>query len=112
MKPKLPDNVRYRHFNLTSTGNYSKSILKFNKEFDVIVIDGRKRVNCARSCLSALNETGVIIWDNSDREQYLEGYNFLSDNGFKRLDFAGLGPINHFGSCTSIFYRTENCFDI
>ena len=112
MKSDLPDNVTYRHIKLEPSGDYSRAILQHDKEFDVIVIDGRDRVNCAKNSLCALNDRGVIVWDNSDRDEYQAGYDFLSDNGFKRLDFSGLGPINTYGWCTSVFYRPQNCLGI
>jgi len=112
LERKLPDNVTYMHVNLESGGDYSKCILQHENEFDVIIIDGRDRVNCANNALGALNDAGIIIWDNSERDKYLAGYDFLTTNGFKRLDFSGLGPINTFGWCTSVFYREQNCLGL
>ena len=91
---------------------YASEILKYRAEFDILVIDGRDRVNCARNSLGALRSGGVIIWDNSDRERYLPGYLFLQDAGFKRLDFWGMGPLSTRCWCTSVFYRHCNCLDI
>ncbi|MEQ3657277.1 MAG: class I SAM-dependent methyltransferase [Dokdonia sp.] len=91
---------------------YGKFVSEFDAEFDVVVIDGQDRVTCAKNVLGALKPEGIIIWDNSDRTEYQEGYKFLIENGFKRIDFNGLGPINHYGWGTSIFYRTANVFDL
>ncbi|WP_160128049.1 O-methyltransferase [Kordia antarctica] len=91
---------------------YSDKILDFTNEFDIIVIDGRERVECAKKCLKALKSDGIIIWDNSDRDEYAEGYEHFMKNSFKKIDFRGIGPINHSEWQTSIFYRTDNCFDI
>ena len=112
MKSNIPSNVTYIHNELQPHGDYSKVTLKYNKEFDIIAIDGRNRVACAMNSISALKDTGVIIWDDSYRDKYQVGYDFLLSKGFKRLDFAGFLPIGIEGSCTSIFYRTKNCFDI
>lgn len=112
LKNKVPDNVEYRHVELSTNGDYSKSITKYKSEFDVVVIDGRDRVNCAINSIAALKSTGVIVWDNSDREKYEAGYKFLIDNGFRRLDFTGVGPINCYGWSTSLFYRSGNCFEV
>ncbi len=54
----------------------------------------------------------MVIWDNSDRSDYEEGYEFLLGQGFRRLDFYGLGPINVMASCTSVFYREQNCLGL
>jgi hypothetical protein len=112
VKGRLPANVDYHHCDLEDGGKYSQAILTYHKAFDIVVIDGRDRVNCAKNCLGSLRDNGVIIWDNSDREQYQSGYSYLIQNGFRRLDFEGLVPITTFKSCTSIFYKTQNCFDI
>ena len=85
---------------------------EFVAEFDCVVIDGRDRVNCARHALGALTAGGVIVWDNSDRDCYQEGFDFLRDHGFRRIDFWGLGPINAYPWCTSIFYRDGNCLGL
>jgi hypothetical protein len=112
MKPLLPANVDYRHFELVEGGAYSREILSFRDEFDIVVIDGRDRVNCALNCLGALRAGGVVVWDNSDRDIYAEGYEFLVRAGFRRIDFWGMGPINTYAWCTSVFYRPENCLAI
>ena len=104
--------MEYLHHELVHGGEYSKTILRYNNAFDIIVIDGRDRVNCARNCLGALKDNGVVIWDNSDRDKYEEGYAYLVQNGFNRLDFDGLGPINCDGWRTSVFYRQNNCLGI
>lgn len=111
-KNRLPSNVEYHHCELAYGEEYSKAILDYNNAFDIIIIDGRDRVNCAKNSLGALKDHGVIIWDNSDRESYEEGYSFLIQNDFKRLDFEGHGPINSYGWSTSIFYRNNNCLGI
>jgi hypothetical protein len=65
-------------------------------------------------CLDALKNDGVIVWDNSDWEdQFAAGLAFLKARGFAHLDFGGIGPLNGYGWCTSIFYRRgQNCLDI
>jgi hypothetical protein len=105
-------NVELHHIDLEYGGAYCHKVSEYSQTFDVIVIDGRDRVNCAKNCLNALKIDGVIIWDNSDREAYAEGYNYLIQNGYKRLDFEGMGPINVYSWCTSIFYKDVNCFNL
>lgn len=112
MKQKIPQNVELCHINLEYGGNYSKKIAEYNKKYDIIIIDGRDRVNCAKNSLSAIKEDGVFIWDNSDRDSYKEGYDYLLYHGYKRLDFDGMGPINVDSWCTSIFYKPSNCLNI
>jgi hypothetical protein len=110
MKTMVPANVSLLHQPLTTNGAYSKQATAFQS--DIIVVDGRDRVNCAKNCLSGLTERGVVIWDNSDRDRYQEGYDFLTAQGFRRLDFAGFGPIDFWPWCTTVFYRNDNCLGI
>ena len=97
---------------LEYNGDYCKSITKQNISFDIVIIDGRDRVNCLINSINYLNKEGVIIFDNSDREYYEEGFKFLNKNGFKRLEFQGHGPICINFWETSIFYREKNCLGI
>lgn len=112
VKSKLQSRTNVTYILANVEDNYSKKILDYKNEFDIIIIDGRDRIACTKNSLQALNENGIIIWDNSDREKYQEAYNFLKDAGFKKIDFRGLGPIGHVEWQTSIFYRSENCFNI
>lgn len=112
MKERVPSNVEYRHCDLEYGGDYCKAILGYNDRFNIVLIDGRDRVNCVKNSLGALRENGVIVWDNTERESYQEGYSYLTRNGFRRLDFEGHGPVNTYRWCTSIFYRSNNCFGI
>lgn len=112
MSSKLAANVDYNFVEMSRGDDYSKRISRHEGEFDIVVIDGRDRVNCAKNSLPALKASGVILWDNSDRSDYAEGYDFLLGRGFKRLDFWGMGPINNYGWCTSVFYRPANGLEI
>ncbi len=109
---RTPSNVDYIYCALDTDGAYCRVATPFKSEFDCIVIDGRDRVNCAKQCLGALKDSGVIIWDNAERERYEEGYAFLREHGFRRIDFWGLVAILAGESCTSVFYRDANCLGI
>ena len=95
------DNVDY--LLIPDFSEYEKRILGYNNEFDVIVVDGERRVECCMNSLNALKEDGIIIWDNSDRDIYSEGFNFLSKKNFKRIDFSGLSSLIDYQTVTSIF---------
>ncbi len=110
LKEKLPPNIEYLYRELVSGGEYSQAVL--GGAYDIIVIDGRDRINCAVHAVKALNENGIIVWDNTERDEDRQGYSFLISNGFKRLDFEGHGPIGAHHWCTSIFYRDHNLLDI
>jgi precorrin-6B methylase 2 len=106
------DNIELFQIDCICGGEYSKKIASYQNQFDIVVVDGEDRVNCIRNCLGALTESGIVIVDNSDRSQYAEGIAFLSEHGFRRIEFVGFCPIVNFKSETSIFYRSNNIFGI
>jgi tRNA A58 N-methylase Trm61 len=112
MEKHSRSNVKAYQIDLVYGGAYSKKILEFENRFDVVVIDGRDRVNCLKNCLRALKPSGVIILDNSDRPEYSEGVSFLRGNRFKRIEFVGFAPIVNYKTETAIFYRDGNAFGI
>jgi hypothetical protein len=80
--------------------------------FDIVVIDGMARIMCAWLAAHHVSKSGFIIFDNSDRKVYNEGFRLLSDAGFKRIDFYGTGPVNPFEWCTSIFAKNFDWLSI
>lgn len=109
---RLPANARVIHRELGPGGSYTSAAAASERSFDIIVIDGRERLECAKRCLPALKERGVIVWDNSEREEFREGLEFLSAHDFRQLTFEGLGPVNPYVWRTSILYRRDNCLGI
>jgi len=112
MNNKISQNVELHQVDLEYGGSYCGKVSDYSMTFDVVIIDGRDRVNCAKNCLNALTDRGVIIWDDSDRAIYQEGFNYLQEKGYKRIDFEGMGPALTFSWCTSIFYKEDNCLHI
>lgn len=76
--------------------------------FDIVVIDGRRRVECSQVALLCLTDRGVIVWDNSDRPEYSDGLGGLRDAGFRTLTFSGLAPLVSRPTSTTIAYRDNN----
>lgn len=87
---------------------YPLAIERKDTKYDCIVIDGRQRNSCAIKAIDHLSDTGIIVFDNSDRPRYKEGDTFLKSNGFYRLDFWGLMPSYLYKSCTSIYFKDIN----
>lgn len=112
IKKGILPNVKLVWLNLVYGGDYSAYVLKYRQYFDIVVIDGRDRVNCLRNSLNALKDDGIVLFDNTDREEYKEAYDLLSQKGFRELEFVGLAPCVSFKSKTSIYYRQNNCFEI
>jgi predicted O-methyltransferase YrrM len=112
MENKVPAKVVLKQIDLTEAGKYCQEISQHKDKFNIIVVDGRDRNNCLRNCLPALTKDGVVILDNSERDSYKEGIDYLLQNGFRRIDFEGMGPVNPSAWSTSIFYKDGNCLGI
>lgn len=112
LKPKfdLISNIQYTYSELDK--DYHLEGGKFSDYFDILIIDGRHRVRCLEHSLVALKKTGVIIFDDTIREEYARGYDILENLGFKAIDFRGVKPIGYKESQTTLFYRKENVLGI
>ncbi len=97
---------------LEVNGEYSGMPSSLDQKFDIIIVDGRDRVNCCKNCLEALNEKGVLVLDDSEREKYKEAVIFLTGKGFKHLSFSGISPGLFYRKSTSVFYKENNCLEI
>lgn len=110
VKDSLESNCTLYHKDLDKS--YENSISQPNIKFDLILVDGRKRVECIKTGINYLSESGVLILDNSERTKYKTGIDFMINNGFKKIDFYGIPPgLVSFG-CTTVFYRSGNCLNI
>jgi hypothetical protein len=112
VKGRLPDNAMVFLYELNNNHDYAKSIQNFQKKFHIIIIDGRERNDCVKYCIEQLTNDGVIIFDNTQVTDYMEGIDFLVNQGFKKIDFEGILPIVSYNNTTSIFYKNDNCFNI
>lgn len=71
--------------------NYVNSIGKYkDKSFDLVLVDGRCRVECIRRAISKIKRGGYLILDNAERDEYKDGKELLSK--YKRYEFFGFGP--------------------
>jgi precorrin-6B methylase 2 len=112
VRPRLPANAHVDHVPRDIDGDYCRAVHLGGTRFDVVVVDGRDRVNCGLQAAEALEPGGVIVWDNSERRRYAPGLDALAAQGFRRLPFAGLSPLGSSASETSILYREANCLGI
>jgi tRNA A58 N-methylase Trm61 len=97
---------------LETDGEYAKKASLLGEKFDVIIVDGRDRVNCCKHSVAALSPTGVLILDDSEREIYQQARVFLTQKGFKELPFTGISPGLFYNKTTSVFYKESNCLNI
>jgi hypothetical protein len=100
------------HIPLEYDGAYCRAILETDNAYDVVVVDGRDRVNCMKHSIAKLKPDGVIIFDNSQRSYYRAGIDELKKTGFREIQFSGLAPMTHVESFTSVLYRATNCLGI
>jgi hypothetical protein len=86
---------------------------KFCGPFDVIIVDGLDRLECARLSLDYLAEGGAILLDNSDGTWSGDGsfpiLELFRGRQFSRVDFYGYVPGVSAKQCTSLFFN-KDCF--
>ena len=82
------------------------------QKYEFIIIDGRKRVECAKKAIRYLTPDGVLLLDDSNRERYRAVFTFYLKNGFSELTFSGLKPNGLEINYTTLFYKSKNVFNI
>jgi SAM-dependent methyltransferase len=88
-------------------GAYVKAPLQPGASFDVIIIDGVHRQQCAQASLPFLRPGGIVVLDNSDWHPHIGAW--LREQGMLQFDFHGFGPLNPYTWCTSLFVRGTSC---
>ena len=63
------------------------------KNFDIILIDGRNRVDCFKKSEPLLKKGGLLILDNSEREEYKEIFILYEDK--PHINFIQEKPDNY-----------------
>jgi hypothetical protein len=112
IRSSKPVNAEMIFTELHPNGEYSRKAASLTEKFDIIIVDGRDRVNCCKYSVEALSSKGVLVLDDSERPEYTEARTFLKNQGFKELSFSGISPGLFYLKATSVFYKTENCLDI
>jgi len=109
---KMPINAKIILASLDDGDNYDMSAINSNTLYDIIIVDGRERIKCINNSVQALKHDGVLVLDDSEREKYTEGKQYLRDIGYKELAFWGIAPGLNYKKCTSIFYKQNNCLGL
>lgn len=90
---------------------YYNAIFEDGKKYDIIVVDGKRRADCARTALKALNQGGIIILDDSDRinisKEYADAVASLKNGNLIQVDFYGFCPMNVYTKTTSVFLSRD-----
>jgi hypothetical protein len=110
MQAKVPANVELIH--REEGPAYWSEILNHDRRYNVVVVDGRDRNDCAKTAPQRLTGNGVIIWDNAELKRYKPGFAHLQGLNFRKLDFTGFGPAQSRPWMTSILYRDGNCLGL
>ena len=87
-----------------SFDNYVESIRTYAFDFDLIVIDGRCRVECLAEAKRKLKRGGLIIFDDSNRARY---HNAIDGAALRRKVFRGLVPGLPFPGETTILLPAD-----
>lgn len=103
IRDKAPENLRL--IGPVEGASYVETPLKEGRMFEVLVIDGLLRPECARAAQPFLAEHGLLILDNSDWHAPI--CTWLRSQGMMQIDFHGFGPVNNYTWCTSIFIRQQ-----
>ncbi|MCU0444531.1 MAG: FkbM family methyltransferase [Microscillaceae bacterium] len=112
LQAKLPKNAEVVYRELNENKDYIHEIKAQNQQYEIVIVDGRRRNDCVMASIEYLKPNGIIILDNSERADYQPAKDFLQTNGFKSLDFIGMVGISSHNTCTSIFYKSDNCLGI
>ncbi len=90
---------------------YETAIFEDGEKYDVIVIDGKRRTECAAAAVKALAGGGMIILDDSDRintsEEYVKAVKILREKDLLQVDFYGFCPMNCYTKATSVFFSRD-----
>ena len=104
IKENMPANVEL--YLIENDLEYASAINQYeDHSFDIIIVDGSNRNQCAEFAISKVKDQGFIIFDNTDDHRYAEGVNKLLEAGFVRIDFYGMIPSYLYKNCTSIFFK-------
>lgn len=91
---------------------YLSAALEDEVGYDLILVDGRERVACLEKSLSALRAGGVIVLDDSEREEYQEAFRWAREAGYRWLTITGLKPFSFGREQSTVFYQDGNCLGI
>ena len=81
------------------------------EKYDVIVVDGKRRAECAANAVKALAAGGLVILDDSDRIntslEYFNAVKCLREANLLQVDFYGFCPMNNYTKTTSLFFSRD-----
>lgn len=113
LKIRIPSNAKiFLYEKDKSNIRYHQFIDSFEQKFDIIVVDAIERNEVLLNSILHLSFNGIIILDDSERQEYQSAINYLLNSGLKKIDFWGISPGYFYKKCTTIFYFQNNVFNI
>jgi len=103
LQEKLPSNATVQF--LDRRGNFAE-VLDAPAHPDLVVIDGVRRRVCTEKCLEVFGTAPLYLLDNAD--WFLRSAEKLREAGLLELRFKGLGPVNDYAWCTSLWVGPES----
>jgi hypothetical protein len=103
-------NFEYR---LADPPAYAKAIEGYDGAFDVVVVDGIERADCANAAIAHIRRLGgkMLILDNSDWYPKLVPH-IRTQLEWLEIDFHGFGPLNKYSWTTSLFINPASAKDL
>lgn len=102
---------KIKNLNVVTSNNredYVNTPLSIGGMFDIVVVDGRYRNDCAGIAVDVVRDDGMIIFDNAD--WYPDACELIRSRDWSQIDFSGLGPINSYAWTTAVFIKSRNKF--
>lgn len=112
IKSAVPSNAHISYVPIGNNHEYETAILQENKNYDIILIDGRERLKCLKNAVQCLSSKGVILLDDAERPKYKDAFPFMKSLGFKCIPFSGIAIGAIHDKQTVVFYKSENCLGI
>lgn len=94
-----PENLEFQpslpHFSGLSFRSYARAIDKYpDNSFDMVVVDGRARIACARRAIGKIKPGGYLLVDNMERQEYQPIWVLV--RGWSATTFSGPVPYNRY----------------
>jgi hypothetical protein len=90
-------------------GFFDDYVAAINEEsaesLDLVIVDGRARVDCVRLAMPKVKRGGLLLLDDSDRPRYQPAISLLA--GWERQVFEGLKPGEPSPTQTSLWCRPD-----
>ena len=112
IREKLPSNATVQFQPLDANGEYCRAAQKAETPPDVVVIDGRDRVNCLKETVPSCPSQTVYIFDDTHRQKYEVGLDWAVQQGYRLLRLEGLKPGGLELNQSTLIYKPENVFGI